>query len=234
MPQNGEFEIQYEAACQHPFSTNITVTRLLPLTVSNIMLGASLEEQKVCSGEGINMITITLDNIPFTDVNSMIITDESTDYTIENCTTNGTSVTCDTPVSQIDYGVYKIKEIDGGELYIIDNVTEIELKYEYDPVEALDENDIYITLDNEILSFTIQLKDNETEIPHIYVGNDETTEIQCVQDENDKRNLVCTPDNSNMPEKILYEIYYEGPCGELKNTRIMIENTNHLLIETQK
>ena len=226
MPQNGEFEIQYEAACQHPFSTNITVTRLLPLTVSNIMLGTSLEEQKVCSGEGISTITITLDNIPFTDVNSMIITDESTDYTIENCTTNGTSVTCDTPVSQIDYGVYKIKEIDGGEPYIIDNVTEIELKYEYDPVETLDENDIYIILDNETLSFTVQLKDNETEIPHIYVGNDVTAEIQCVQDENDKRNLVCSPDNSNMPENIVYEIYYEGPCGELKNTRIMIENTN--------
>ena len=29
-----------------------------------------------------------------------------------------------------------------------------------------------------------------------------------------------------MDENILYDIYYEGPCGILKNTGIIVENKN--------
>ena len=136
MPENGEYEILYEGACRIPGTTNIKVTRLLPVTVTSVSIGA---EEAICTGEGINQITITTDIKPFTDVSSIIITDESTDYTIENCTVNDTIVTCNTPVSQIEYGVYKLKEVDAGEVYDvkINSISGIELKYEQDPLGEL-------------------------------------------------------------------------------------------------
>ena len=225
MSENGEYEILYEGACRIPGTTNIKVTRLLPVTVTSVSIGA---EEAVCTGEGINEITITTDIKPFTDVSSIIVTDESTDYTIENCTVSETTVTCSTPVSQIEYGVYKIKEVDAGEVYDVEalNMTQVELKYEEDPLGVLSiENESYFVIDNDTLSFTFK-GENIKELPKIYAGNDATREIACEFADNETTTITCTPDNVNMDENIMYEIYYEGPCGVLKSTGITVENKN--------
>ena len=225
MPENGEYEILYEGACRFPGTTNIKVTRLLPVTVTSISIGTG---EAVCTGEGINEITITTDIKPFTQVTSIIITDESTDYSIENCTVSGVTVTCNTPATQIEYGVYKIKEVEAGEVYDVLslNITEIELKFEEDILGELQiENNTNFVIDNETLSFTIT-GENIKELPSIYAGNDETNEIYCNFAENESTIIICTPDTVNMNENKVYDIYYKGPCGVLKSTGITVENRN--------
>ena len=223
MPENGEYEILYEGACRIPGTTNIKVTRLLPVTVTSVAIG---ENDAVCTGEGIKEIIITTDIKPFTSVNSIILTDESTDYSIGNCSMNENTVICSTPVSQMEYGVYKIKEVDAEEAYDVDtnNMRDIELKYEEDPLGELEDNSNFV-IDNETVSFTIK-GENIKALPHIYAGNDLTREIVCSFEENETTVITCTPDDVNMNENKIYEIYYEGSCGVLKNTGITVENTN--------
>ena len=61
----------------------------------------------------------------------------------------------------------------------------------------------------------------ETEAPTIYAGQDETLVIDCVKN---AEILVCTPNESNMPESQLYEIYYKDGCGNIAPTGVMVNN----------
>ena len=103
----------------------------------------------------------------------------------------------------------------------VSSVEPIELK---ETVKVLGEqSELNPIITNETTTFTVILESAETKAPRIFAGQDKENEISCTQD---SAQLVCEPNETNMPSNEQYEIYYENQCGELINTGIQVDYQN--------
>lgn len=111
--------------------------------------------------EPITEITFTLNLKPTSSIPQAILGNNSTSsYTFSDCIINGKEVKCTTNENdnQINAGNYILKEVKGGDKYNVDQIKDMVIKYEINPLaETQSETEPILNLIH--TSFTIDLAD---------------------------------------------------------------------------
>ena len=220
LTETKDYEIFYEAECRVLKSTNITVKNVLPITieVSDVVLADNF----ICRTDSISEVKFTIDLESTGSVSYTELTDsEGNLHKLENCVSEHNTLVCTTETPIDIENVYKVTEIKGVDTYIIDSIADKELQLITSKQYLGEQPNEEYTVDKDINTFNIVLFSAETEAPTIYAGQDETLVIDCVKN---AEILVCTPNENNMPESKVYEIYYKDGCGNIASTGVIVNN----------
>ena len=221
MPEETGYLIYYEDQCGELQSTGITVNKKLSKTIKISKM--SITEDLTCSLTPFTSFTMTINDDPTGEVTSAKFRKDNKEISFP-CNVNGRVITCE--AANVEEGTYHLESITGDDTYELDLLSELDLKYETEPLsEQIEKSQ---TINKNIKQFKVLLA-STLKTPNIYVEGDKNKKVTCENNPNDENELLCTPNDSIMPESKIYEIYYEGACGEIKTTGITI---NHVLTST--
>ena len=140
-----------------------------------------------------------------------------------HCDIDKYTVICSEPNEIVIKGEYQLTSIEGDDTYIVTSILSKKLKFD-NLVFPFNNQNLTQTVNGDNPSFSLSLLSEVTDLPSIYVGSTITKnkKVNWVINSNNNIELLCTPNEKNMPMKGTYEIYYLGACGNLYTTNIII------------
>ena len=216
MPDEKGYPIYYEDQCGSIQSTGITVNKKLTITIKVTKM--SITEELTCSKTPFTSFSMSISEEPTGTVSSATFSKDGKEYTF-TCGVSSQVITCQ--VSNIEEGAYHLESVNGDDTYELDQLTERDLKYETEPLGTQTEKSQKIDKNTKQFKVVLASASKKT---NIYVEGDKTKQVSCEKNTSNESELVCTPNDTVMPETKVYEIYYEGACGEIKTTEIKVSN----------
>ena len=223
MPSSSEYEIYSQGPCGSIINTGITVTNILPktITVTHISLG----DDTTCHNSSFTSIKLTLDAEPTGSISNVILSSSNSDeISFSHCYYYQTTVLCEEASTITLPGTFTLKSLHGDDTFTFNVITLNKLIYELDPLGT--QIEINPIIDKTTFTFTVVLSAESIATPAIYADdNGVKREISCRRDTKELKHLICTPTDSEMPESKVYQIYHTGACKILTKSGISVHHT---------